>query len=111
MLRHLDRRTPLLTNPVSTATLSATSRLESPAQAGLFFAGERSGRERDDVRLQGLTRHAFKGAQVRVGFRRMRLDANESGGAATFGAGRADLGRALHDVNLKCVHASNVHLP
>lgn len=109
MLRQLDRGTPLLTNSTtSTATLSATSRLKARRKPG-FFLWRRSVRKRNHVGLQGAARHAFESAKVGVRFGRMRLDANESGGLAAFGAGRTEIGRALRDVDLKCAHATTIH--
>ena len=39
----------------------------------------------------------------------MRLDANESRGTAALGAGRADIGRLLREIDLKCAHGSIIH--
>jgi hypothetical protein len=38
----------------------------------------------------------------------MRLDADQPGGSAAFGAGRAKIGRARTEINLKCVHGRMV---
>src|SRR5262245_37124651 len=65
----------------------------------------RSGRERDDVRLEGVARHALIGAQIRVGLGRMRLDTDEPCATAAFGAGRAEIGRAFTEVDGECAHA------